>query len=610
MCTSYFSFDPSSPPTRGSHLRLLRLLWLLWLLALLVPGRCLAQPNGPRAARARAATARPAQARPVATAPHNPVFPAPAASAVAPAWLPDLGNGSYQNPVLNADYADPDVVRVGPDYYLTSSSFGNAPGLPMLHSKDLVNWTLIGAALPELPAAFRVPQPGKGVWGPALRYHNQQFYLYYSDPDRGLYVTRARNPAGPWETPTLLKEAKGWIDPCPLWDEDGRAYLVHAFAGSRTGIKSVLAVSQLSPDGLRLLGDDALVFDGHAAHPSIEGPKLYKRHGWYYIFAPAGGVASGWQTVLRARSVWGPYEARVVLDQGKTAINGPHQGAWVDTPDGQENWFLHFQDRGPYGRVVHLQPLSWQNDWPVIGTDPDGDGRGEPVLRYRKPRVPGPPVPPTAPAASDEFDGLALGPQWQWPANPQAGWALPSGPLGFLRLYAQPLPVNFKNYGEVPSLLLQKFPAETFIATARLTFTPRADGEQVGLVVMGRDYAYLGLSRRGTQWQLARVSCSDASQGTLESSTMPFSLNAPASGVIYLRVQVSADAQCRFSYSLDGEQFEPVGTDFAARKGEWMGARLGLFCSRPDRTSDAGCADVDWWHVTPPPLVLGPSASE
>ena len=565
--------------------------WWPWLLLslLALPHLMAAQPAAPRPLR----PIRPP--RPTEAANQLPALTSP----LPPVWQPDLGNGTYQNPVLNADYSDPDVVRVGSDYYLTASSFSSVPGLPILHSKDLVNWTIIGNALAELPVAFRVPQPGNGVWAPALRYHNQQFYLYYPDPDRGLYVTRARNPAGPWETPQLIKEARGWIDPCPLWDDDGRAYLVHAFAGSRAGMKSMLAISPLSPDGLRLLGDDALVFDGHAAQPTIEGPKLYKRHGFYYIFAPAGGVASGWQTVLRAPSVWGPYEARVVLDQGKTTINGPHQGAWVDTPDGREDWFLHFQDRGPYGRVVHLQPLHWLNDWPVIGEDPDNDGRGQPVLRYRKPHVPGPPVLPTAPATSDEFDGLTLGPQWQWPANPQPGWALPNGPLGYLRLNAQPLPADFKNYGQVPNLLLQKLPAETFTATTKLTFLPRGEGEQVGLLVLGLDYAYLTLSRRGSQWQLAQAACHDADQGSLETSTVPLNIPAPASGVVYLRVQVAADARCRFSYSLNGEQFERVGEEFAAREGKWVGARMGLFCSRTSFSTDAGGADVDWWHVTP-----------
>ena len=406
-------------------------------------------------------------------------------------WVPDLGNGTYKNPVLYADYSDPDAIRVGDDFYLISSSFNCVPGLPILHSRDLVNWSIIGSVFAEQPplARYREVQHGNGVWAPAIRYHNKEFYIYYPDPDLGIFVTKARNPAGPWSAPVCIKAAQGWIDPCPLWDEDGRAYLVHGFAGSRAGIKTALAVSPMSADGLHLTGLDALVFDGHAGQPTVEGPKFYKRHGYYYIFAPAGGVATGWQLVLRSKNVYGPYETRTVLAQGTTGINGPHQGAWVTTNAG-EDWFLHFQDQGPYGRVVHLQPMTWQNDWPVIGLDADGDGTGQPVLTYRKPRIKGPAQPLATPPTSDEFGENTLGRQWQWHANPQDYWAYPNGPQGYLRLYSVQVPDGYRNLWQAPNLLLQKLPAEAFTATTRLTFTPRVEGEQVGLLVMGLDYAH------------------------------------------------------------------------------------------------------------------------
>ncbi len=512
-------------------------------------------------------------------------------------WVPDLGTGFYKNPVLYADYSDPDVVRVGDDFYLTSSSFNCVPGLPILHSRDLVNWTLLGAALPEQPplARYRTVQPGGGVWAPALRYHAKEFYLYYPDPDLGIFVTKAHNPAGPWSAPVRVKEAQGWIDPCPFWDTDGRAYLVHGFAGSRAGIKTMLAVSPMAADGLRLTGPDALVFDGHPAQPTVEGPKLYKRHGYYYIFAPAGGVGTGWQLALRSRHIFGPYEARTVLAQGSTPINGPHQGAWVTTASG-EDWFLHFQDQGPYGRVVHLQPTRWQNDWPVIGDDPDGDGTGQPVLTYRKPRVKGRAVVPAAPATSDEFAGTTLAPQWQWNANPQDYWAYPNGPAGYLRLYSVQPPPEAPNLYLAPHLLLQKLPAETFTATTKLLFTPRVEGEKVGLLIMGLDYAYLSLSYANGHLTLRQNTCRNADQDTAETSIAPVA--GPAIGQpIYLRVAVAAGAKCQFSYSLDGTVFTPIGDVFPAREGKWIGARMGLFCSRPSKFNDAGSADVDWFRV-------------
>ncbi|MCC2548056.1 glycoside hydrolase 43 family protein [Hymenobacter sp. BT175] len=512
-------------------------------------------------------------------------------------WVPDLGNGTYKNPVLYADYSDPDVVRVGQDYYLTSSSFNAAPGLQILHSRDLVNWTIIGAVFTQQPPKSRydLPQHGNGVWAPAIRYHKKKFYIYYPDPDLGLFVTRADNPAGPWEEPILLKEAKGWIDPCPLWDEDGKAYLVHGFAGSRAGFKTVLAVSRMSPDGLKLFGDEVLVFDGHEKHPTLEGPKFYKRNGYYYIFAPAGGVPTGWQMVLRSKNVFGPYEDKIVMDQGKTPINGPHQGAWVDTPGGKEDWFLHFQDQGPYGRVVHLQPMTWKNDWPVIGVDTDGDGKGEPVLTYRKPGVGGKGQPLATPASSDEFSGNELGLQWQWHANPQVNWLFVAGNQGFARLYSVPVPEGYKNLWQVPNLLLQKLPADVFTTTTKLTFTPRFEGEKTGLLMMGLDYAYVSVTNQNGKLLLSQSICQNADKLTAETTTAPVEI--PAKQPVYLRVAVKAGAKCQFSYSLDGQTFQPVGAEFQAREGKWIGAKVGLFCTRAGKTNDAGYADIDWFRV-------------
>ena len=314
------------------------------------------------------------------------------AQTVSEVWSPDLGNGKYKNPIIDADYSDPDVCRVGDDYYMTSSSFNCIPALQILHSKDLVNWTFVGCAAERLKPeeVFRTPQHGNAVWAPSIRFHEGIFYVCYGDPDRGIYMIKSKtsDPSGPWEEPILVYETVGSIDPCPFWDEDGRAYIAHGYAGSRAGVKSILGMIEMTPDGTRCIGQDRVIYDGHIGNETIEGAKMYKRNGYYYIFSPAGGVATGWQVVLRSKNVWGPYEAKTVMAQGNSDVNGPHQGAWIDTPDGQEHWFVHFQDKGAYGRVVHLQPMKWlENDWCVIGVDKDGDGCGEPVATYKKPNV-------------------------------------------------------------------------------------------------------------------------------------------------------------------------------------------------------------------------------
>lgn len=513
---------------------------------------------------------------------------------VSKAWSPDNGDGTYKNPIIHADYSDPDAVRVGDDFYMTASSFNSAPGLPILHSKDLVNWRIVNHVFTEQSPkeVFNKPQHGGGVWAPSIRYHAGEFYIYYGDPDLGIYMTKTRDPRGTWSKPLLIKEAKGWIDPCPLWDDDGNAYLVHAFAGSRAGFKSLLVVNKMNREGTEILDEGVMVFDGHDAHPTVEGPKFYKQDGYYYIFAPAGGVPTGWQLVLRSKNIYGPYDEKIVLAQGKTAINGPHQGALVDTPGG-EWWFIHFQDRGAYGRIVHLQPTVWKNGFPVIGSDPDGDGTGEPVSTFKKPNV-GKTYPAETPADSDEFNGERLGLQWQWHANPQPGWAFAYPTKGSLRMFSVQNPDGFKNLWDLPNLLLQKLPAEEFTATAKVTLAPRFEGEKLGMVVMGLDYSYIGVTNKGGKLYIAQAGARDADKGTAESENVPYVLNEKT---FYLRVKVAKDAICTFSFSADGQKFTPLGVPFKAREGKWIGAKLGFFFTRPGKFNDAGSADIDWVRI-------------
>lgn len=515
---------------------------------------------------------------------------------VSKVWVADNGDGTYKNPILHADYSDPDAIRVGDDYYLVSSSFEDVPGLPILRSKDLVNWTIIGHALKRQPPFehFATPRHGEGVWAPSLRFHNGEFYLYYPDPDFGIYLIKAKKAEGPWSEPTLVAEGKGLIDPCPLWDDDGQVYLVHAFAGSRAGIKSVIAVKKLNKEGTKAMDEGVLVYDGHEKDPTIEGPKFYKRNGWYYIFAPAGGVPTGWQLVLRSKNVYGPYERKVVMDQGSSPINGPHQGAWVTTQTG-EDWFLHFQDKDAYGRIVHLQPMKWLKDWPVIGVDNDGDGKGEPVLRYKKPNV-GKTHSVQTPQESDEFSGTSLGLQWQWMANPKAAWFFMNPSNGSLRLFSDKWPDSAKNLWDAPNVLLQKFPAEEFTVTTKLTFTPstKLENEKAGLVVMGFSYASLALKSKKDGVYLVQTVCKDAEKGAKEKET---TVMKTSSSTLYLRMKVGKGAKCNFSYSTDGKTFANTGDEFTAEVGRWIGAKVGLFCTRETHTNDSGYADVDWFRI-------------
>ncbi|MEO8359180.1 MAG: glycoside hydrolase 43 family protein [Vicinamibacteria bacterium] len=512
---------------------------------------------------------------------------------------------TYRNPVLFADYSDPDAIRVGDDFYLVASSFSSVPGLPILHSKDLINWSIIGHAAPRLPSpTFDTPQHGKGIWAPSLRHHAGLFWIYVGDPDQGIYVTTARDPRGPWSPLALVKPVLGAIDPCPLWDEDGKIYLVHAWAKSRAGFNSVLTVTPLSADGLHTDGKDVQVFDGHAAHPTIEGPKFYKRNGWYYIFAPAGGVATGWQTVLRSKNVLGPYEDRIVLRQGRSAVNGPHQGAWVDTPNG-DSWFFHFQDRGAYGRIVHLQPMTWKSDWPVMGDDPDGDGTGEPVETFRKPTIRSGAALTSAMQTSDDFAAKALGLQWQWNANPRSEWMSLSARPGWLRLSAVARPQGSASVFGLGNLLLQKFPAESFTVTARLDLAGLALGERAGLVIAGRDTASISVVREAVQLGV-RVAVGrkvDKDGVDVDGPITPIQ-----GSTVWLRARIEKAEQAnpaeatppaRFAFSTDGVRFQDLGDTFLVQPGVWVGARIGLIASAPASSeTPRGHIDVDWFRIS------------
>ena len=522
-------------------------------------------------------------------------------------WSPDNGNGTYTNPVINADYSDPDVC-VGPsgeDYYLTASSFQCIPGLPILHSKDLVNWEIIGHALTSLYEGdealqqhFSTPQHGAGVWAPSIRYHNGEYYIYWGDPDYGVFMVKTKNPAGKWDAPVCVIRGKGYIDTTPLWDDDGRCYLVNGWANSRSKFASVLTVRELSADGTRAIGQPVIVFDGNGnENHTCEGPKFYKRDGWYWILCPAGGVPTGFQLAMRSKSPFGPYESKVVLAQGKTAINGPHQGGWVHTKHG-EDWFLHFQDKEAYGRVVHLQPVDWSNGWPIMGK------KGEPVVTYQKPRSSSSTI--VNPVESDEFDSPTLGKQWQWQANYDEKYGVPTA-FGTFRIYTHKLDEGWKSLWEVPNMLLQKTPADKFTVTTKLRMTSKADGQFGGLIMMGLDYSALVVRRIGQEFQLVQMTCKGADKGKQQTESLIATLKPTwedktqyRPGIhedIYLRLAVD-DSKLRFSYSADGKKYSDCGEEFQMKEGKWIGAKFGFVAAESDPKCDRGWVEADWIRIT------------
>lgn len=522
-------------------------------------------------------------------------------------WSPDNGNGTYTNPVINADYSDPDVCVAGEDYYLTASSFNCIPGLPVLHSKDLVNWEIVGHAVKELEPKqeFDRPSHGNGIWAPSIRYHNGEFYIYWGDPDYGVFMVKAKDPAGEWSKPLCVIPGKGLIDTTPLWDDDGRCYLVNAYANSRSRFASVIVIRELSADGTKPIGNPVIIYDGNGTESrTCEGPKIYKRDGWYWVMFPAGGVPTGFQVAMRSKNPFGPYESKVVLAQGKTKINGPHQGAWVHTKFG-EDWFLHFQDKEAYGRVVHLQPVIWKDNWPVMGVDKDGDYCGEPVMTYRKPKTSGK-VQVVNPAESDEFSDTRLGLQWQWHANYNETFGMPTA-FGSYRVYTHKVSEKFQNLWEVPNLLLQKTPADKFTATTKIRFTSKDQNQTGGLLMMGLDYSGLVVKRVGNDFQLLQISCKSADKGKPQTEQLIATLKPTAVDQIdyqpgthidiYMRMSVN-DGKMHFSYSLDGKKYTKCGTEFTMREGKWIGAKIGFVAYEPGQKTNRGWIDADWFRVT------------
>ncbi|MET9154304.1 glycoside hydrolase 43 family protein [Streptomyces griseoflavus] len=501
----------------------------------------------------------------------------------------DPTDTTYRNPVLNADWSDPDVIRVGDDFYLTASSFGRAPGLPLLHSRDLVNWTLVGHALQRLEpeAEFTTPRHDCGVWAPALRHHDDRFWIFWGDPDQGVFQVNAPEIRGPWTEPLLVKAGKGLIDPCPLWDDEtGEAYLVHGWAKSRSGVKNRLTGHRMHPHGTELLDEGRVIVDGDRLPGwfTLEGPKLYRHDGWFWILAPAGGVETGWQGAFRSRAFFGPYEEKVVLEQKDTDVNGPHQGGWVRTPSG-EDWFLHFQQRGAYGRVVHLQPMRWDaGGWPVLGDD------GAPVAEHRRPDLP--PQPPAAPATDDDFPGGRLGRQWQWTANPRDGFATQHSGDG-LRLTCV-RSADAHDLRKLPNVLTQRLPGTPCTVEVELRLDSEEPGARAGLTVLGDAYRWIGLQRDtdGTVHLVHRFA-ETAAEGERDADRP-----RPApDGRALLRIDIDDGARCRFSYDT-GDGPRPSGQVFAATPWRWVGALLGLVALAPSGQGHAGTATFTQFRIS------------
>jgi beta-xylosidase len=511
-------------------------------------------------------------------------------------WVSDFGNGRYKNPVLYADYPDLDVCRVGDNYYMVSSSFGSEPGLPILQSKDLVNWKLEGYGLRKLSPKekYIVPQHDRGIQTPSIRHQKGNYYIYYSDPDIGIFMIKTNNiQTGNWDEPVLVLEGKNLISPCPIWEND-KTYLMYEYKKGDVGVQNIVILATLNSEGTQVVDEGIVIFDGHGKHAGMEGAKIIKKDGYFYIFASAGDPNTlSWILTLRSKNIEGPYEEQLSMFQAETNFSGLYKGALVDTPSGAESWYLNTQNILQYGTVVMLNPVIWKNGWPQIGGVTQGGKPAKPILNFKKPSIASAEF--MTVSDTDNFDGNRIGAQWQWNASSSPYWYFLNRETQQLRLYSQPLANDSaKNLWNSPNMLLQKLPAGDFTMTTkiRLISNQANEGERGGVVVFGQDYATLAIEKDPKGFMLYQTECINADKNNEEIENRKFLIYQDS---VYIRVKMTSAEKCTLSYSLDGTVYYAFGKECLIKKAD-AGVKIGLFCTKPKKSSTSGWIDVDFFE--------------
>jgi beta-xylosidase len=482
-------------------------------------------------------------------------------------------NGTFHNPVLPADYSDIDCIRVGSDYYAISSTMQFSPGMAILHSKDLVNWTILGHAVADLTQIGpelnwdRMNRYGKGVWAGSIRYHDNKFWVYFGTPDEGYFMTTATNPAGPWAPLTSFMKENGWDDCCPFWDDDGQGY----FIGTKFKDNCKTYIFKMTPDGKAPIRESAVLVN-EGAHR--EANKLFKKDGWYYHFY---SEVKGARVVMmqRAKTILGPYEEKKQLTDQNRDAKEPNQGGIVDTVNGDWYFFTHHGHGNWEGRAASLLPVKWVDGWPLIG-EIGANGLGQMTWTGKMPLQNTKIV---VPQSSDDFTLPVLGPQWEWNYQPRAEkWSL-SARRGWLRLHAF-VPLQRGNLLKAGNTLTQRVFGCDGVATVKMDISQMADGQAAGLCQYGGRYAWLGVAQEaGVRW----LTYNHNGTGTRGP--------AVAGALVWLQTSISADGNATWAYSLDGRTFTPFGGRYRLEWAGYRGSRLGIFTYNDD--GEAGFVDVD-----------------
>ncbi len=501
----------------------------------------------------------------------------------------DNGDGTYSNPVIASDFPDPDAIRVDSVYYMLTTTMFIFPGVPILKSYDLVNWEYCCNVVERMDYSPCYNLDGcdrysRGQWASSLKHHNGKYYLLFNSLDAGGFLCTTKKAEGPWKIQRL---PRGFHDPGLFFDDDGKIYVAYGYCD--------IYITELDSNFVAK-DKDVLVYTGDI-RKGLEGAHVYKINDYYYLYCTYGGL-DGFQVALRSKNIYGPYEQKVVIrDTTKGPNYGIHQGALIQTQKG-EWWTMLFVDSGPFGRFPSLQPVTWQDGWPMVGVN------GKAVVIYKKPDV-GKEYPIKILPTSDEFDDTKLGMQWGWNHNPDPlRWSLAKNP-GYLRLETVKV---VKILPDARNTLTQRMFAyysdsTATVGTVKIDFSNMKEGDIAGLAIFQDPYAYIGIKKINGLNYVIMVNNGE-SVDSIEVDAKVIYLRADpfygsGAAMYYGGKTVPGTGTARFSYSLDNESFTTIGNELQMQfnLSVFTGNKFCLFSYATKELG--GYVDFDYFRVTP-----------
>jgi len=499
------------------------------------------------------------------------------------------GDGTYYNPVIPGDFSDLDAIRVGDDFYAISSTMQYSPGMVVLHSKDLVHWEIAGHVANDLTRISpnlnwdKMDSYGKGIWAGSIRYYKNKFWVYFGTPDDGFFMSSATDPKGPWEPLHHLWKVSGWDDCCSFCDDDGQLYFIatNFKLDPKTNRKYNIHLFKMTPDGKSLIMEsDSIIHQSHGS----EANKLYKINGIYYHFFSEVKKEGRVMMMERSKNIYGPWEIKQLNHVNKSSDKEPNQGGLMQLKNGQWWFFTHHGSGDWEGRVASLLPVTWINEWPIIG-EVGKDTIGNMVWSGRAPiNIPNGKL---KIQTDDDFSSGSLLPQWEWNYQPRSDkWSL-SSRKGFLRLHAfQPLKPenNSRIILRAGNTITQRsMRTKSNTATVKIDISGMSDGQFAGITHFST-----------TSHSLTGIKQYNGGRQLVYSNNGRDSIGIKITGkYIWLRSYWDYQGKNNYSYSLDGKKFLPFGDVTQLTWGSYRGDRIGIFNYNIE--GEKGYVDVDYF---------------